>query len=206
MPLTRSQQNPSPTPQPSSSSATPMPDDARLNVLPENKHLMTLDTLTTEDNANPSLRPPNARRIPDSAVPYFRSARRALQGQVRSNHHATYLNLCLEQNTTPKGLQTRVPPAIPEPDFNFSIEWEKAHNDFARALTILLSQYYTERKTRLQNQLETCKNQILTLCSPETNQHINLLLEQTERELLVELSKRRENKITRDVDASNNTN
>lgn len=44
-------------------------------------------------------------RIPDIAVPFFKVARKLALSKVRVNHHAMYLNECVKDKHTPKGLQ-----------------------------------------------------------------------------------------------------
>lgn len=201
MPLTRSQQPP-PSLSPSSPDTVPVPstsassnqDDAPV-------------TMTTIDNTlvEPP-KPKNSVRIPNPAVPYFKLARKSLQGRTHAEHHATYLKLCLDNNTTPRGLQNQIPAAIPEQDFSFQIDWERAHNDFARNLTGLLHDYYSQRAARLKDQLELCNSHIVELCNPETQIHIQNLLNNIKRELESELENRRNSKITRDTGDLRNTN
>lgn len=198
MPLTRSQQNPS-SPATSTSSRSGENSQEHATTSPTNDQ-----ELDRDDNDAPVTQ--NSPRIPDPVVPYFRSARKSLQGLTRSQHHATYLNQCLERNTTPRGLQTRVPPAIPEPDFQFNIDWETAHTNFSRELTVLLASYYTQRTTRLQAQLDTCKAHISQACTPEINTYIDSLLNKIKQDLILELESRRRRKIIRDTGASNATN
>lgn len=196
MPLTRSQQTP-----PFSPSA-----DASTPTTSQGREEDTLDTDVQTSNHDASPGKPAQPRIPDPAVPYFKLARKALQGSVRAEHHAAYLGLCLTNNTSPRGLQSRIPPAVPDQDFEFMIQWENAHHDFSRTLTDLLHNYYIARTSRLQTELSTCNVKITELCTVEVQTHIQSLLDKIQIELKQELEARRTRKINRDVEGSRNTN
>lgn len=141
-------------------------------------------------------------RIPDTALPYFRIARRALQAQLRSEHHAEYLKFCLDNNSTPRGLQTRVQPSIPEQSFQFTIKWETAHTEVARNLTILLQKYYLDHSAHLKNEVDSAGLEIRKLCSPIIHKHFEELLSKIKKDLLIERKERRTNKARRDVEGS----
>lgn len=199
MPLTRSQQNP-PSLMPPTDAGTTGERTSQQQSGTDTPQQPALD-----HDANASPRPRASARIPDNAVPYFKSARRCLQGLLRSQHHAEYLKFCIDTNTTPRGLQAHIPPTIPEPDYNFVIEWEQAHHQFARQLTLLLLDYYRDRATRLQGQVDRSNEFIQQICTPEIASHIGNLLETVRTNLTTELTARRTRKITRDTGASNDT-
>ena len=70
-------------------------------------------------------------RIFDKAIPYFRLYQKMVLNLNKAQHHHTYLTTCIDTNLTPKGLQTRVAPQVPDQDFEFSIKWEQAHLDLS---------------------------------------------------------------------------
>lgn len=197
MPLTRSQQN-------SPSTST----DPEATISPSASNVTTSSQRNTNELNQDAQPLPGTRaslRIPDNAVPYFKSARRALQSRIRADHHVSYLTFCLDNNTTPRGLQNRIPPAIPDQNFNFLIKWETAHNDFASELTRLLRDYYNDRSLSLQQQYDLCISEITLTCTPEVHQYIISLLDKIKIDLHKELEERRARKGRRDAGASSDT-
>ena len=87
------------------------------------------------------------------------------KGLLKASHHANIMSQHIEHGTTPRGLQANVTTQIPEISTSFQMRWERAHINFANALTNLLQEYWTTRTADLTT---TCKNNEMT--------EINLLL------------------------------
>ena len=105
------------------------------------------------------------KRIPDPAIPYYKLCRKLALNLNKAQHHHTYLQQCIESIITPKGLQTKVPPQIPDQKSTFTIEWEQSHLEFSRNLTIILSEYYHERIEEIKQELEISKNTVQQKCN-----------------------------------------
>ena len=134
-------------------------------------------------------------RIPDHAVPYFRICRKLALNLNKARHHYTYLNECVNNNISPKGLQPRIPPQTSEQDFDFTVKWETTHLEFSKKLTILLCDYYRERINKIQLDLTKGKSQIDALCSDKQVELVNDLIHSLEATQIQALQERRNKKI-----------
>lgn len=146
--------------------------------------------------------PPTTTRFPDDAVPYFRVCRKLTLNRNKSIHHSDYLRHCLKEKITPKGLQAKVPPQVPEPNIDFTIKWEKAHLKFFKELTQLLSEYYAERVQTLNRQIDTTRLSLKELCSDSQMSLIEGLISSLAITQQTALEERR----TRKTEGSKNTN
>ena len=134
------------------------------------------------------------KRIPDPAIPYYKLCRKLTLNLNKAQHHHTYLQQCIESNITPKGLQTRVPPQIPDQKSTFTIKWEQAHLEFSQNLTKILSKYYQERIEEIRLELETNKKTLQTKCNTSQFDHINNIIHEQEATQLQTLQNRRTKK------------
>lgn len=148
-------------------------------------------------NENPTVTetPPDKPRIPDDAVPHFRVLRKLVLSLNRATHHAEYLNECLSRRASPKGLQAKIQPQVPETDLEFTLEWEKTHWEFSRSLTQQLHNYYKKRAKKLATTVERTRQEIITRCSQDTVTYINNLISSLEESQAKTLQEKRQQKI-----------
>ena len=159
------------------------------------ENMATNQTNPPPDNTNSDLdQTTSTVRIPDPAVPYFRLCRKTALNLNKAKHHYQYLNDCKTRNISPKGLQPRVPPQIPEQDFDFTVKWETAHLEFSKTLTILLRDYYHQRITKLQAELKKGENKIDELCTQQQKALVIELITSLEATQIQSLKDRRSKK------------
>ena len=114
--------------------------------------------------------------IPADAVPYFKIARKLAINQTRAQHHYTYLATCQTKHQPPRGLQARVSPQIADPDWEFNLKWETAHQNFGIELTKILAGYYERRIANLNKEIEKAKGCLRERCTTEIIAHIEVVI------------------------------
>lgn len=134
-------------------------------------------------------------RLTDNAVPFFKILRKLLQTNIRSKHHATFLQKCIDEQQTPKGLRSNVTSQIPEQDIEFTFLWERAHTRFATELTTLLCQYYNRRAVKTQKGIVDTNAALKKECSEEVLKNITEYLDRLGKDLKSTLEDRRAKKL-----------
>lgn len=134
-------------------------------------------------------------RLPDNIIPFFKILRKLHQTKIKSQHHSTFLQKCLDERYTPKGLRSNVTSQIPDQDIEFTFRWEKAHQAFATELTTLLCSYYTERVENTIQKIEEKTEALKKECNEETLGKIQEYLGRLDKDLETTLTDRRAKKL-----------
>lgn len=138
-----------------------------------------IDKPNTEEPPKPKI------RIPDQAVPHFKILRKLCTNKAKAEHHHKFLEQCLKDETSPRGLQPKIRPQVGEPTLEFTLIWEQTLSRFSRELTNLLYNHYTERISTLEHQIDVHKSPLEKTCNQDQIDYIteligNLVVKQTE--------------------------
>ena len=114
--------------------------------------------------------------LTDHCLVYYRTLRKIQKGLLKASHHANIMSQYVERGTTPRGLQANVTTQIPEISTYFQMRWERAHIDFANALTNLLRESWTTRTADLTTRKEELLAEAVTTCKNNEIPEINLQL------------------------------
>lgn len=133
--------------------------------------------------------------LKDSVVPYFKVLRKLKQTIIRSEHHSTFLQRCIDEEQTPKGLRSKITSQIPEQSIAFTLRWEDAHRRFATELTTQLCEYYKDRALISREQFQDNLEKLKELCNEETTLKITEYLDRLAQDLEASLADRRTKKL-----------
>ena len=132
-------------------------------------------------------------QLDSSLQGYLRAASKLTRNLEKANHHTQLLHTALITNKPPRGLIPKITPRIPETSTEFIIKWENTLQETANTLTKHLKEFWADRATEVQKQLDTLLPVIQEKCTEAQWNQIQTILQQVARETSQDLKRKKPN-------------
>jgi hypothetical protein len=107
------------------------------------------------------------RKIDEKNVSRFKVLKKLNIQRTRTEHHINYLQKCITTKSVPRALRVNLTPQVPVISSTLQIKWEEAHIEFGNKLCEILLQYWENRHTQLQQEIEIISKDLKEITSPE---------------------------------------
>ena len=132
--------------------------------------------------------------IKDDNVPMFKALRKLTNKIEGVNHHLDLLTEFQKRGQAPRGLKTRVSPAVPDFPIDLYTKWEQAHTDFATNLTEILVTHWTRKHQQITEDITAAQITLDQNTEKKEYEYICELVEKCRVSKKEELIARREKK------------
>ena len=122
---------------------------------------------------------------------HLKALTKLTRGIVRANYHSQLPQTAIDTKKPHRGLIPKVSPKIPDTPGSFTVERENSLQEAGLVLTKKLQDYWTNRVTRLDIEYSPIYNNLKSLSTQEQWDTIEDILEQTAREIQLELKRKK---------------
>ena len=153
-------------------------DDAPPDVEPEHTRPLGIVVIPTKSENI---------RISGETVPSFCILRKLAKSLTRAKINYNTLNSCILEKRFLRGLcPTKIPLKLPDTSTEIQLEWETAHIELNKKLTVILRKHWNNRVTTLQADYDSTIKRVRETSSPGVLNHILKLIKQYETEIVIQ--------------------